>query len=258
MKKYLSIIVTTHHRSTLLRRCLSSILIQDFTNYEIILCADEGSADTKKVAADLLRPNDKFLVLPGIKGPAASRNYGLLFAEGDRIIFLDDDDTFDLGYLSLLFKSSLDPQFIYFTNYSAIYETRLGFDVEINERKNYYTGSLEPIDMYKGGIYPINSLIFKSEDAKKFDFDSSLNAYEDLDYILNFYAVSRFKHLDVYGPNVHIPKNTTRNPSEANADSALRGYLSVWLKHPSPNNDIRKYRSDILKAGGLVIPEIFL
>lgn len=257
MKVLFSIIVTTHYRPALLQRCLESILSQNFTNFEIILCADEGSIETKNVAIKTLRPCDKFLVLPGFKGPAETRNYGMLVSQGDRVIFIDDDDTFEFDYLSNLAESITDSDNIIFTNYTIQTETRLDNNVEINHSQRYFTGNLNPLDMYKGGIYPINSVVFKNEHAMKFMFDCSLKAYEDLDFMLNFIGSAEFKHIDIYGPNVHVSNSSTRNPNELSPDSIVRGYLAIWLKHPSPNNHVRKHRADMLKSFGVVLPESF-
>lgn len=254
----LSIVVTTHHRPYLLRRCLSSLRSQNFHDYEIVLCSDEGSSETKTVAVELLRPKDKFLVLPNSKGPAETRNHGMLFAEGDRIIFLDDDDTLNVGYFAELAQNIHESGCILYSNYSIVTEVRTEITAVITNRQDFYTGKLNAVDMYKGGVYPINSVVFNTDHAKKFRFDSSLKAYEDLDYMLNFIGSAEFKHIDIYGPNVHVSNYTTRNPNEMSADSAVRGYLAIWLKHPSPNNDVRKYRADILKECGIVIPESFL
>lgn len=254
----ISIIVTTHHRPYLLRRCLSSILSQNFNDYEIVLCSDEGSIETKTIAMELLRPVDKFLVLPTSKGPAETRNHGMLFAEGERIIFLDDDDTFDVGYFEALNQNKRYKDDILYANYSVINEIRMDDITVVTSRQNYHTGKLNAIDMYKGGIYPINSVAFNAYHAKKFKFDPLLKAYEDLDYMLNFVGWAEFQHIDIYGPNVHVSNSSTRNPNETSVDSAVRGYLSIWLKHPSPNHDIRQYRADILKEYGVVIPDSFL
>lgn len=258
MKVFFSIVVTTHYRPALLQRCLDSIVSQNFTKFEIILCTDESSIETKNVAIKTLRPYDKFLVLPAFKGPAETRNHGMLVSQGDRVIFLDDDDTFDFDYLTNLAESITDSDDIVFTNYTIQTETRIDNSVAIESSQRYFTGNLNPVDMYKGGIYPINCVVFKNQHTKNFKFDCSLKAYEDLDFMLNFIGSAEFKHIDIYGPNVHVSNTSTRNPNEMNPDSIVRGYLAIWLKHPSPNNHIRKYRADMLKDFGVVVPESFL
>ena len=44
----ISVVLTTHFRPQLLARALNSLLAQKVDNFEIIVCADEGSEETKK------------------------------------------------------------------------------------------------------------------------------------------------------------------------------------------------------------------
>ncbi|WAC39058.1 glycosyltransferase family 2 protein [Pedobacter sp. SL55] len=89
----LSVIIPTCNRNDLLKKCLDALhpSIQNFAidNYEIIV-----SDDSKENIAKELVETDynwvKWISGPK-KGPAANRNNGARYANGDWLVFLDDD-----------------------------------------------------------------------------------------------------------------------------------------------------------------------
>ena len=93
---FLSIVVPTRNRARLLPDCVESLMRQDFPadRYEIIV-VDDGSVDeTPRVVADIqARSNDPVLryVRQSVGGLNVARNAGLKVAEGDPILFVDDD-----------------------------------------------------------------------------------------------------------------------------------------------------------------------
>src|SRR5947209_8117693 len=89
---HVSIIIPTHNRPQMLTEAVDSALAQTFQDFEIIVVLN-GASVGSIAAARRLAAN------PGIKVVemedstlAASRNFGLRFATGEWIAFLDDDD----------------------------------------------------------------------------------------------------------------------------------------------------------------------
>lgn len=93
----ISVVVPTHERPDLLRRCLESLSAQtmDPASFEIIVVADGPSKAARKVVAELrdrpAMPDVRYLELPVRRGPAAARNLGWTSARGAIIAFTDDD-----------------------------------------------------------------------------------------------------------------------------------------------------------------------
>lgn len=83
-----SIIVPVHNSAGFVTKCLESIRMQTVTDYELIVVCDRCQDNTEKV----VRPYaDKVLVTDyGNDGPP--RQAGIDIAQGDWILFLDDDD----------------------------------------------------------------------------------------------------------------------------------------------------------------------
>lgn len=87
-RPFFSIIVPAHNSAEFINRCLDSIKMQTFKDYELIVVADNCDDDTAKIA---LRYTDRLRITwHGQDGLA--RNEGIDAALGKWILFLDDDD----------------------------------------------------------------------------------------------------------------------------------------------------------------------
>ncbi len=101
----ISIIIPIYNAAQFLERTFESLLIQTFSDFEVILI-DDGSTDNsaqfcKKIAEEDKRFKYFFKENSGV---ADTRNMGLENATGNYIAFLDSDDTYDQFFLEKLFK----------------------------------------------------------------------------------------------------------------------------------------------------------
>ena len=88
-----SVIVPTYNRIERLKLCLAALLRQTFAkqNYEIIV-TDDGSTDgTKEYLADMQDRKEIAYLWHRNVGTAGNRNIGIQKAQGDIILFIDDD-----------------------------------------------------------------------------------------------------------------------------------------------------------------------
>ena len=102
-----SIIIPTYNRSFALDRCLKSLVNQTFKNFEVLVCDDGSTDDTKQVIdkyARVLNLNYFYEINWG--GPAKPRNIGITNANADWLCFLDSDDCYSENRLE--FISNLD------------------------------------------------------------------------------------------------------------------------------------------------------
>ena len=90
-----SIIVPVYNCESFLRKCLSSIQQQSYTDIEVI-CVDDGSTDKSNEIIKEYETNDKRFkyIYKDHSNAGESRNIGLLASGGDYLIFLDSDDFF--------------------------------------------------------------------------------------------------------------------------------------------------------------------
>ena len=96
MKKFFfTIIVPVYNSEKFIKRCISSILNQNFFDYEIIIINDCSTDASNRICKKFRQDNlNKIKLIKNEKnlGAGQSRNLGLKYASGRYIIFLDSDD----------------------------------------------------------------------------------------------------------------------------------------------------------------------
>ena len=85
-----SVVIPTLNRSDLLKRAISSVLMQTLVPDEIIV-VDNGSSDETDIMVSSLFPTIKYLVEKK-NGVSAARNKGIRLAQSNWIALLDSDD----------------------------------------------------------------------------------------------------------------------------------------------------------------------
>ncbi len=104
-----SIIVPVYNVERYLPRCIDSILLQSFIDFELIL-VDDGSPDRCGIICDEYAiKDDRIRVIHQENAKtSAARNTGLDVAQGEWIAFVDADDWIHKDYLKILLTGALD------------------------------------------------------------------------------------------------------------------------------------------------------
>lgn len=96
MKKvFFTIIIPVFNSDKFIRKCISSIVNQNFQDFEVLIINDGSTDKSKKICQKFLSENPTKIKLFNNKrnlGVGVSRNVGLKSANGKYIIFLDSDD----------------------------------------------------------------------------------------------------------------------------------------------------------------------
>ena len=105
----LSIIIPIYNVEQYLRKCVDSVLDQNFDDYEVILVDDGSTDNSSKICDEYVRAleiGDLKLEIKCIHqengGLSAARNAGLKVAKGEYVCFVDSDDYWEpnvMGYL---------------------------------------------------------------------------------------------------------------------------------------------------------------
>jgi glycosyltransferase involved in cell wall biosynthesis len=116
-KPVFSVVIPTYNRAEKLLRCLESLNQQTFLNFEVLVC-DDGSTDDTKLMIDDFRSRKQFLSLyyfyqENSGGPARPRNTGISHASADWICFLDSDDYWYPEKLQLMLPHLPDYDVLY-------------------------------------------------------------------------------------------------------------------------------------------------
>ena len=98
-----SLIIPAYNIENYIVKCITSILNQNYFNYEIIVVNDGSTDDTAKILESI--KNEKIKIINKQNGGLSSaRNEGLRHATGDYIWFVDGDDYIENNALEILYK----------------------------------------------------------------------------------------------------------------------------------------------------------
>lgn len=91
-----SIVVPVYNAQKSIRRMLESVLNQSYKNFELI-CINDGSTDESlKILKDFSKNDSRIkIVSQKNNGVSSARNMGISIAKGDRLLFMDADDTWE-------------------------------------------------------------------------------------------------------------------------------------------------------------------
>ena len=91
-----SVIIPVYNAEDYIHQCLDSLLQQTLKEFEII-CIDDGSTDKSlQIMRDYENMDSRIIVkCQSNKGAGTARNFGLQFAKGEYLSFLDADDFFE-------------------------------------------------------------------------------------------------------------------------------------------------------------------
>ena len=179
---YFSIIVPIYNVAKYLEKCIESILMQDYSNYELILI-DDGSTDESGNICDSYSNRKGIRVVHQKNaGLAAARNTGIKKAKGKWCVFVDSDDYIgDIHFLSNLYERSIDKDVIIY----GCSQFMDGTDKIVRrkytklEKINSLSNSYEQLD-YLNSINNVSISAWTHAIRKKFIIDDDLLFNEEM------------------------------------------------------------------------------
>lgn len=121
----ISIIIPSCNRKEFLCKAINSVLDQSYKNIEIIIVDDASKDGTEEYVKQKYENNSniKYYKNDVNMGAGASRKRGLSYAQGDYLIFMDDDDYYiDYRFFESAIKILLSNDKISFVSSSSIIE----------------------------------------------------------------------------------------------------------------------------------------
>lgn len=95
-----SIIIPVYNVEKYIDRCLKSILNQTYKEFEVIIVNDGTKDNSQKIIDKYTKKDKRFKsYIKENGGLSSARNYGVKYATGDYIVFIDSDDYVSLDYL---------------------------------------------------------------------------------------------------------------------------------------------------------------
>lgn len=191
---FFSIIIPIYNAEEYLNRCLSSLLIQEFDDFEIILINDGSTDDSLKICNDFLAQSKRKSITVFNKineGVSIARNKGIELSKGEWILFLDADDWVEKRWLSDLVDliKQNDKIEIFHFGFNKVSSDGVVFKY-IPENK-----TLSVIDFLVVLNYNIGACgyVFKNEIVEKYKlkFPEHLKVSEDIAFVLTYLSVVR-------------------------------------------------------------------
>ena len=227
-KPAISVIIPVYNAQDGIKRCVDSLLNQSFKNFEIIILNDGSKDNSLNILKEYeLKYSFVRVIDKQNEGVAVTRNKGILLAEGDYTMFMDNDDFVDSDYIE--------------TFYQAIHEKKLDLVIGGYKRVNQdnqiiFSQDIQQSEWSKYIIMAPWAKIYRTEFLKTNNlefFDYSIG--EDIIFNLAAYKTTdKIGLLDYKGYNWYYNNQSISNTSQ-------RGF--------SPKTDILVLFSKILELG---------
>ena len=104
---FFSVVIPLYNRAAIVGDTIRSVLSQDWQDFEIVVI-DDGSLDNPRPAIEAIGDKRVRYIRQDNAGGGAARNHGIETARGRYIAFLDSDDLFLPGKLSIMARALKD------------------------------------------------------------------------------------------------------------------------------------------------------
>lgn len=108
----ISVIVPVYNVEKYLERCIQSLLIQTYSNIEILIIDDCSTDHSAGIGKALQKKDDRIKCLSypekGHRGLSAARNLGIKKAAGEYIVFIDADDFIKPLFIEILYHNLIE------------------------------------------------------------------------------------------------------------------------------------------------------
>lgn len=261
---FFSIIIPTYNRANELSNCLYHLTIQTYQNFEVIVCDDGSTDNTKEIASLFYDKLDlKYIWEENWGGPARPRNNGLKIAKGDWICFLDSDDWWTSDKLKQILNYIDDFDFIY---HSMNIRSKMPSIISKRVLRSRQVKPDVACDLLiHANVIPNSSVVIKKSIINKIGYlseDKKLIAVEDFDYWLRVSLVSnRFKYisnpLGYYwiGDNI---SNSLEKLDKIDYLYAKYNYLLTNKQLKYANNMLKYNKARLLQQHGYLHKSFFI
>lgn len=238
----ISVVVPVYNTGMYLEDCINSILMQDFTNIEIIVI-DDGSRDEVTLdVCDKLKYKDERIrvVHQANAGTAGARNRGVQEAKGDYICFIDSDDTIEKNMLAVLYE--LIRKYSVKISFCGMYIDNNKKIIRPDEIQSEQVLSVEEFLHYflLGNNHSSCTVLYHKTIFEKHQF---VLGETNEDFLFNFKAVLDEKYVAVTPQKLyHYVK---REGSVTTVSTNVRSL--DWLNHVKDIQDIMKKRIEFNK-----------
>lgn len=252
-----SIIIPTHDRPLLLKRTLDSLIAQTCQDFKVVIVSDSATYLPPYVElAKLDKRFDFVLRCSGEPGPAASRDMGMAIADGEYILFLDDDDTYRPDHLARLKARLLQdkPELLFHDLQIHNEDRSVSPPLPLPGDRTISLAGVTADSVYVRNSIPNCCLAFRRDVLQGVRTPQHLIIYEDWDFLLSAMRGRQLVHFATDGVVIHkTPPTAPENMRRGNSrdDKIVDVMLELYRRHPAPNMETRLARQQLLASAGL-------
>ena len=230
----ISVIVPVYNVEKYIEKCLKSLVEQTLKNIEIIIVNDGSTDNSKKIISKFAEKYSNIKYYEKTNGGLSSaRNYGIKYANGEYVAFLDSDDYVEKNLYELMYKKALQENSD-MVECDFIWEY-YGKNGEIVKTKKDKRKKFKTLNQYvkNARVVACNKLIKKQIiDDFNIRFPEGL-IYEDIEFFYKLFPhLNKISYVNIYG--IHYVQ---RNGSILNSNPEKIGDIFKIL-----DNVIKYYR----------------
>lgn len=243
-RPFFSVVIPLYNRADIVGDTIRSVLAQDWQDLEIVVI-DDGSKDNPRPVIDAIGDPRVRYIRQDNAGGGAARNHGILASDGQYIAFLDSDDLFLPGKLSIMARALAKDD-----GRTVLY-SRMKVDRGVDRywiRPDRGIREGEDVGEYlfcANQFMQTSTMVVPTGIAREVLFDPALKKGQDLDFCVRLQgAGARFRMIDQ-------PLTIWLDATEAGRTSYVKGYETSldWLDrcgHMLTTRARRGYRATVL------------
>lgn len=232
-----SIIIPVFNEEKVISDCLNSLADQSYQDLEILI-VDDGSTDkTLEVLSTFKVKTLEIRILQQKHlGPAKARNLGAENSNGDILVFVDSDMTFNKDFIKKLVKPILDKQAI----------GTFSKDERVLNKDNFWSQCWNinkglPIDLMHPKDYPDSQPVFRAVLKKEFD---GVGGFTSIGYIDDYTLSEKLGVLAINAPGAIFYHRNPETLTEVYSQARWVG-KSEYKKRKIKNEQIMRLISII-------------
>lgn len=223
-----SVVIPVYNRMELLRRAVSSVLAQSFTQYEIVIVDDGSASPVGDTLSEVPFEKLKYIKTPNM-GAAVARNIGISLAKGQWIAFLDSDDVWLPQKLQRVYEhiGIHGDTFCYYSGFRFVNSSDGKMINEIIEPKipSNYTDALKvgnPILAFSSFVASRNKILEVN------GLDKTFKARQDVDLYMRLSKISSFICIPEVLSEFYV---NAEDRITSNFKNRLQGFISYYDKY---------------------------
>lgn len=234
-----SIILPVYNAGNTISKCIESLQHQTFKNFEILLINDGSVDNTYDILKKIETSDNRIKVFDKPNGGASSaRNFGMKYAKGEFLMFVDADDYIDVNFIEKLMATN-----------AAIAIGNIRFHKGENETDFYSLGGRyegrKSITQVLNNYFDSTLLssccakTLRSDLIKKYNlrFDENLDSGEDQIFMLQYFMLCEIKSVNlITDSSYHYMMDESNSLSKRNVPLSTSVKAIEYLNSLLPPN----------------------